>query len=226
MRDSQKKRAGRKDRSPAIFPLLPPPSSLLTIFFLALFAVGCSFDYGNSDSEDSEAPDIIMNDVEYVRVRDGDPQVRFRAELAERYEDKQLMELRDFTFEQFEKHGDEINAFGSAASARVELESGNIGLSGGVSLAVESEDIIIETQSLDWQDKERQLSGSPNAPVRIYRDDGTNFEGRGFKADVRNRTWEFSGPIGGAYFHEDDEDEDEEAEDLADEVIDNAEDVP
>jgi hypothetical protein len=110
-----------------------------------------------------------------------------------------------------------VNAFGSAAAARMELESGNIGLSGGVSLAMESEDIIIETRNLDWHDEDRRLSGSADAPVRIYRDDGTNFEGRGFKADIRNRTWEFSGPIGGAYAHNDDEDE---------EAGDTAEDVP
>jgi LPS export ABC transporter protein LptC len=158
-----------------------------------------------------------MNDVEYVRVRDGDPQVRFRAELAERYEEKQLMELRNFTFEQFEKHGEGVSASGSAGSAQVELESGNIGLSGGVSLSVDSEDVTIETENLDWQDEERQLSGSPAAPVRILRDDGTNFEGWGFTANARNHLWEFSGPIGGSYFHEDDEEDEEDAGEQADE---------
>jgi LPS export ABC transporter protein LptC len=164
-----------------------------------LLIAGCSFDYGDGDVVDAGLPDVVMNDVEYVRVRDGDPQVRFRAELAERYEEKQLMELRNFTFEQFGQHGEVIDSSGSAGSARVELESGNIGLSGGVNLSVDSEDISIETEALDWQDKERQLSGSPGETVRMYRDDGTNFQGRGFSANTRSRVWEFSGPIGGSY---------------------------
>jgi LPS export ABC transporter protein LptC len=151
-----------------------------------------------------------MNDVEYVRMRDGNPQVRFRAELAERYEDKQLMELRNFSFEQFTQHSEEVDSAGRASSARVELDSGNIGISGGISLSVNSEDITIETESLDWQDKERQLSGSPEAYVRILRDDGTNFQGRGFTANTRSRRWEFSGPIGGVYVDEDEDDEGEE----------------
>ncbi|MDR2746047.1 MAG: LPS export ABC transporter periplasmic protein LptC, partial [Treponema sp.] len=70
---------------------------VLLVFFLIL---GCSFDYGEGNAEDSGLPDLVMNDVEYVRVRDGDPQVKFRAERAERYENRQLMELRNFSFEQ------------------------------------------------------------------------------------------------------------------------------
>jgi LPS export ABC transporter protein LptC len=188
------------------------PRPLVTLFLLCSFLMaGCSFDYGAGNEEDTSLPDIVMNDVEYVRIRDGDPQVRFRAERAERYEDKQLMELQNFTFEQFTQHNGEIDSTGRARSARVELDSGNIGIFDGVSLSVDSEDITIETESLSWQDKERQLSGDPDAEVRILRDDGTNFQGRGFTANTRSRRWEFAGPIGGVYVHEDDDDEAEEA---------------
>jgi LPS export ABC transporter protein LptC len=180
-----------------------PASLTFFIFLVSLCVMGCSFDYGANNGEDAGLPDLVMNDVEYVRVRDGDPQVRFRAELAERYEDRQLMELRNFSFEQFSGHGEDIDSTGKAAAARVELDSGNIGISGGVSLSVDSEDITIETDRLDWQDKERQLSGAPEAPVQIVRDDGTSFQGRGFKANTRSRSWEFTGPVSGVYIHED-----------------------
>jgi LPS export ABC transporter protein LptC len=178
---------------------------LVLILLASLLVPGCSFDYGEGAAEDSGLPDLVMNDVEYVRVKDGDPQVKFRAERAERYEDRQLMELRNFSVEQFSSHGGEIDSSGQAAAARVELDSGNIGISGGVSLSVDSEDITIETEGLDWQDKERQLSGGPESPVRILRDDGTSFQGRGFKANTRSRAWEFAGPVGGSYVHDDDE---------------------
>jgi LPS export ABC transporter protein LptC len=173
------------------------------ILLASLLVLGCSFDYGVSSAENLGLPDLVMDNVEYVRVKNGDPQVKFRAERAERYEDQQLMELRNFSFEQFSSHGGEIDSAGRAAAARVELDSGNIGISGGVSLSVDSEDITIETERLDWQDKERQLSGGQGAPVRIFRDDGTSFQGRGFKVNARNRNWEFNGPVGGSYVHED-----------------------
>ncbi|MDR1025396.1 MAG: LPS export ABC transporter periplasmic protein LptC [Treponema sp.] len=179
------------------------------ILLLCSSALSCSFDYGGSNGEDLGLPDIVMDDVEYVRIREGDPQVRFLAERAERYEKRQLMEVQNFSFEQFTNHGEQIDSTGQASSARIELDSGNIGISGGVSLSVDSEDIVIETENISWDDRERQLAVTPEDTVRIFRDDGTSFQGYGFKANTRSRTWEFSGPISGVYVYEDKEEDDE-----------------
>ena len=54
------------------------------ILLISLLVLGCSFDYGEGNAEDSGLPDLVMNDVEYVRIRDGDPQLRFQAEQAAR----------------------------------------------------------------------------------------------------------------------------------------------
>jgi LPS export ABC transporter protein LptC len=181
--------------------------------FSALWALlfSCSFNYDTSPEEDKNQPDIIMKDVEYVRVRSGDPVVRFQAESVERYEDRQTMNLSNFLFDQFEDHGDEINASGSARDASVELDSGNIRMNGDVRIAVDSEDITIETAGLEWRDKERLLSANPDAPVEIFRSDGTRFTGLGFSADTRSRTWEFSGGVSGAYIDEEEEEREEES---------------
>jgi hypothetical protein len=117
------------------------------------------------------------------------------------------MELRDFSFEQFGNHGEDINAAGRAGTASVELETGNIRLGGGVSITVDSENITIETERLDWQDRERVLSGEAEGPVNVLRENGTSFTGWGFTANARNRTWEFSRGVGGTYIHDDDEEE-------------------
>jgi len=166
--------------------------------------VACSFDYGDrTGGGDRDLPDIIMENVEYVRVRSADIQARFLAERAERFEDRQVMELRNFSFEQFEQ-GD-VNAFGRAGSAFVELDSLDIFMSDGVRLEVESEEIAIETRLLQWRDTTRILLGGDEDEVHISRDDGTAFAGLGFRADARQRTWEFSGAVVGTYVHEDDE---------------------
>jgi LPS export ABC transporter protein LptC len=181
--------------------------------------LGCSFDYGTAPAEDTNLPDIVMNDVEYVRVRRADPVVRFQAQRAERYEKRQLMELQDFSFEQFESHGEEINAAGRAGTASVELDSGNIRLGGGVSLAVDSEDITIETEELNWRDRERVLSGHEDGEVNILRENGTSFTGWGFTANARNRTWEFAGGVEGSYTHDDEDEEEENLEDAGVEEV-------
>jgi LPS export ABC transporter protein LptC len=188
------------------------------IVFLLIFS-GCSFDYGVSSGEGRGRPDIEMDEVEYTRVRNGDPLVRFRADKAERWEERRTMELENFSFEQFENHGD-INAQGNAGTASVELDSGNIELENGVIIEVDSENLTIETGRLSWQDKERILSGPEAGAVIIRRSDGTFFTGQGFTANARSRAWEFTGEVSGTYIHEDKEETEDEtkAEDTEPEV--------
>ena len=186
--------------------LIPIPYSPLPILIFLLLAA-CSFDYGNQDGADKNQPDIVMDNVEYVRVRDADPQARLQAERVERYEERRLMELQNFSFEQYGSRGEEVNAYGRAGSASFEIDSGDMRLGGGVRIEVESEDIIIETNWLEWRDKPRTLSGRTGDEVYVYQENGTVFSGVGFHADARRRTWEFSGGVSGTYIHEDDEEE-------------------
>jgi LPS export ABC transporter protein LptC len=189
------------------------------LFCLVVFVFGrCTFDYGDQGSENDDQADIVMENVEYVRMRDGDPVVRFRAQQAERYENRQTMELQNFSFEQFNAHGSEINATGSAGSGLVELDSGNIKLEQSIIIAVESEDITIETDKLSWEDEKRILAGSDDQRVDIQRSDGTVFSGTGFSADSRRKTWTFTGGVEGSYVDKDIED-DEDAESAEAEVL-------
>jgi len=185
-----------------LFPFLP-------FFFIHVFLAACSFDYSSAGDSEKNKPDIVMENIEYVRVRGGDPLVRFQAEYAERWEDRQTMELRNFSFEQMEDSGDTVNADGKAAFAVVQIGSGDISLKGGVRIRVESEDVTIRTFGLEWKDKDKILSGAAGDEVDIERSDGTSFSGRGFFADARNRTWAFSGEVKGTYVEKEDKDEDE-----------------
>ena len=179
---------------------------LFTITGLAI--IGCTFDYGSE--EETDRPDIVMEKIEYVRVRGGDPLVRFQAEHAERWEDLQLMDVNHFSFEQLGGEGGEnLNARGGAGTARVELDTGDVALRGGVTVRIESEDIVIRTDELDWNDDDRILSGRPEDEVEMERPDGTLFTGTGFSADMRNRTWGFSGEVKGTYVETDEEEENE-----------------
>ena len=179
---------------------------LLPALFVVTLLTACSFDYGDrTGGGERDAPDVVMENVEYVRVRSAEIQARFLAERAERFEDRGIMALRNFSFEQFEQ-GD-VNAFGRAGSATVELNSLDIMMTDGVRLEVDSEEIAIETTQLEWRDTPRILLGGNEEEVHISRDDGTAFSGVGFRAYARQRTWEFSGAVIGTYVHEDDDEE-------------------
>jgi LPS export ABC transporter protein LptC len=177
------------------------------LIFSLLFA-SCSFDYSDQTGSDKSQPDIVMENVEYVRVRSADPQARLQAERVERYEERRIMELRNFSFEQFGNHGEEVNASGRAGSASFEIDSGDIRMDDGVRIDVDSEDLGIETIRLEWKDKDRLLTAGETDEVNIYQESGTAFTGIGFHADARRRTWEFTGNVSGAYVQEDDEEAD------------------
>lgn len=193
------------------FPGLTRRLSCRLLLLLCLPLAGCSFDYGENPELEKTRPDIVMEDIEYARVRGGDPQARFRAEYAERWEDRNIMELKNFTFEQFEERGNTVNAEGRAGTATVQLGSGDVTLGGGVTISIESEDIVIDTAGLEWKDKARILAGGGDDEVRVSRSDGTNFTGRGFTANVRDRTWVFLNGVQGVYVEEEDDDDGEDA---------------
>jgi hypothetical protein len=67
--------------------------------------------------------------------------------------------------------------------------------------------MTIETGKLDWKDKERLLSGDANDEVKLIRENGTSFYGRGFTANARDRTWEFAKGVNGTYIHDDDDED-------------------
>jgi len=178
----------------------------LFYFYCALiifFAVSCTFDYGEGDSLGEDLPNMIMENVDYVRVRSSDPLARIQAERVERYDKQSLMKLQNLSFEQYGGRGKEVNVYGKAGNATVETDSGNIFMDSGVRIDVETEDIILETNQLEWKDEPREVYTGEDDEVHVYRENGTRFTGIGLQANTRMRTWEFSSSVGGTYIHDD-----------------------
>jgi len=199
-----KMKTKQRNRHTALF------SFLFSFFFFTFSLSSCTFDYGEGDASDEELPDLVMENVEYVRVRSADPIARFQAERAERYERQGKMKLQNIIFEQYGEHGREVNTFGKAGNASVDIETGDIFMDRGVRIEVESEDIVIETFQLDWKDEARTIASGKEDEVNIYRDNGTSFTGIGLRANARTRVWEFLGRAGGTFIHDDDEETEED----------------
>jgi hypothetical protein len=172
-----------------------------------LLFVSCTFDYGASDSSGEDIPDLVMEHVDYMRVRSADPLARFQAERAERYETLGVMRLQNFSFEQYGERGAEVNAAGKAGYASVDIGTSDISMDRGVRIEVESEDVIIETNQLEWKDEPRTLYTNDDEEVNVFQNNGTGFTGIGLFVEARKRSWEFKGEVSGVYIHEDDEEE-------------------
>jgi len=117
-----------------------------------------------------------------------------------------LIKLQNTTFEQFDQQGKEINVSGKTGSATVEIDTGNIFMDNTVRIEVLTEDIILETEQLEWLNDSKYLSTGNNNEVYVYRKNGTMFSGIGLQSDIRKRTWEFQGRVKGTYIKNDDDD--------------------
>jgi LPS export ABC transporter protein LptC len=182
------------------------PALLFSAFLFFLF-LACSFDYG-IPPENEDDPNLVLREAEYVRIGNGNPEIRVRAEEVRRYEKKHTMEMDTFSFEQFnavpenyEKNPD-MNASGNAAAARIETDTGNLSMTGGVSIQVVSEDISLETPEIFWVDSERLLTAP--GELGIVRSDGTTLRGTGFSADLRRRSFEFESAVEGSIVEDED----------------------
>ena len=181
--------------------------NFISICLMSLLIFSCTFDYGESDDSERTLPDLIMKNVEYVRVRSADPIARIRAERIERYEEQGIMTLENFSFEQFIERGEEVSTAGKAGFASVNIETIDIFMDRDVRIEVESEDITIKTTQLRWNNEQRLLSSGEETEVNIFRGDGTSFTGTGLRIDARRHSWEFSGPVHGTFITEDDDGE-------------------
>ncbi|MDR0550731.1 MAG: LPS export ABC transporter periplasmic protein LptC [Spirochaetaceae bacterium] len=174
----------------------------------ALFYTSCTFVYDTETIVDDSIPDITMENVDWTRMRGGKAQARLEAAIADRYEKTHIMELRNYTFEQYDMSSGEVDSTGSGGKARVELENGNMRMTENIVINVNSEDMSLDAENLEWRDKEKTLTSADSTPVHVGQESGTNFEGNGFSADVRSRTWHFNGGAEGDYYLEDIEEED------------------
>ena len=163
--------------------------------------MACSFAYDTFPQNDDK-PNLVMENAEYVRIVNGNPEIRVNAEEIRHFEAKHTMELDNFSFEQYNTSPEgqeaipDVNARGNAGMARMETDTGNVNISGGVSITVVSEDYSLETTELSWQDKEKFLS-APGI-VNITRSNGTTLKGTQFTAYARSRSWEFGSAVEGS----------------------------
>ena len=174
--------------------------------FLAFFAMACSFTYDSFQSNDDN-PNMVMENAEYVRMVNGNPEIRLFAEEIRHYETRHTMELDNVSFEQFnaapegQEEIPDVNAHGKAGFTRMETDTNNFFAGGGVTIEVVSEDFSMETAEISWQNQERFLTAP--GMVNITRSDGTTLKGTGFSAHTRSRSWEFESGVEGSIVEDD-----------------------
>ncbi|MDR3301699.1 MAG: LPS export ABC transporter periplasmic protein LptC [Spirochaetaceae bacterium] len=177
------------------------------LLFFAILYSSCTFIYGNEQAEEYIYPELTMENLDYIRMRNGEMLARLRADLGNRYESKHIMELSNYQFEQYNTNTNKIDAAGDGGAASIDIISNNIQMKEGVKIRVDSEDFSLRAGDLDWQDKQKVLSGSEDSIASVTRSNGTEINGTGFHSDVRSRTWVFNSDVNGIYVSDEETEE-------------------
>jgi len=171
---------------------------------LVFFYSSCTFVYSPPEAEEYDFPNITMEDLTYIRMKDGELSAKLEAETGDRYESKHLMKLKNYKFVQYNDNG-EADSDGHGGSAVIEISSNNIQMTDSVEINVESEDYVLKSEDLDWKDAPKTLESNGNSKVNIRRGNGTEVNGTGFFAEIRSRNWSFKSDVEGVYVNEEDE---------------------
>jgi LPS export ABC transporter protein LptC len=180
-----------------------------------LLFTACSFNY-DTVTQTYDGPNLIMNNAEYVRITNGNPEIHLKAEEIRQFEAKHTMELDKFSFEQYnaapegQKAIPDINTRGKAGFAQMETDTGNFSMKNDISIEVSSEDISLETAEMTWKNEDRTLAAP--GQVSIQRSDGTTLTGADFSANARDRSWKFGSAVAGSIVEKDDAQEDTTSE--------------
>ncbi len=162
---------------------------------------GCSLDYRSAEIAQKlpeNVPDTVLSDFTSTTMRGQLPYFRIQAQSAETFEKKNETVLTNVQFEQFDSKG-KIAAEGRANHAVYHTNTENAELSGDLSMYSVSEKARFTANYLAWNNEEKTLTGKPDALVVIRKDGGSFLQGRGFHADTRTRTLQFSDGVEGRW---------------------------
>ncbi len=182
-----------------------PAAAALTAFLSALTGPagfsGCSLDYSEgelSESMDREIPRSELETFVHTRVTRGQPRFVLGAHRARIYDDPDETLLEKAVFKEYGENG-ELLSQGKADRIVFQNSSEDARMTGDILVYSAREETRIAAQEILWDSDKKQLTSGGETLVSLLQNDGTKLEGRGFKADFRYNTFEFSQGVEGTY---------------------------
>lgn len=175
------------------------PRILGAAFALAAFLSGCSFDYGTSpEGPQAERPSAVFYGFTHTVMSDGAKLLELRAEKAESYASDGRTALHGVSFTEYDRASGKPSASGEAEEAVFYAETENAEFSGSIRISSLRDDASLVAEHLEWNGKEKTLSGGLDRTVAIKRGDGSWVRGAGFSADARRRSFSYREAVEGA----------------------------
>ena len=169
----------------------------MILALLILFFSSCTMENQIPLSSKSEGfPDISLTDATYILGRGGETPLTIKASEITIFEKTNQAKLTDVNFSQMDMEGNALLS-GRADSATVDTGTYDTQLFGNIWVIQKEEDFRIEAQQLLWLNDEQVLQSTKESPVHIIFDGGQTLEGYGFKGNLKDSTYEFTGQAQG-----------------------------
>jgi LPS export ABC transporter protein LptC len=178
--------------------------------FMSLASVlplSCSFDYEGATIDEAlaeETPESRIVGLSQTVVENGTTSFEIEAESVEVYEGHTKTVAYGVRFREYDAEGDLLTE-GRADRAVFRNETEDAEFEGNVRLHAVKEELVVETDRVEWNSEERRLLTPPDSRVRLEKEDGSFLEGRGFEADLRRRYVRFQAAVKGYYVVNDEE---------------------
>ena len=174
------------------------PAALVAAFFVApiLFS-SCSPAEESAALLQGELPEAVF--YNYRREDMGPNGLSFvaRAERAEYFKEKGLLVVYGLSFEDIGEDGRTVVASGEAGEAYYYEDTGDAEAKGSVRIRSLEENASFETESLKYCAATESLEGGPKDLVLVQIGEKLFLQGRGFFADIREKTFAFRAGVEG-----------------------------
>lgn len=164
----------------------------------------CSMDYEEASvAEDlsEDIPNTVLFNVTHTIVNDGVPTYRIQAARAESYEKLNKTVLIDAYFQELNAEGEVITE-GLADSIVFFTESEDAEMEGNIEFYSATEETYIEAEFLTWEHERKILKGREDSGVYLEKSTGSKVRGKGFEAELKEKSLRFTGDVEGVYVEE------------------------
>ncbi len=166
-----------------------------------ILCTGCKLNYKEADITETmaeEIPNSVLDNFSQVVVRDGKVSYFFSADHAELFDSTGTTYFDNIGFTEYKPSG-ETGTEGAAERAIHHSKTDNIIFDGRIILNATSQDFVVKSDYLEWNNEEKILKSMDDTLVTIEQGDGTRVEGRGFIADAQGKSFTFLEEASGRY---------------------------
>jgi LPS export ABC transporter protein LptC len=174
-----------------------PPVLVAAFLALIMFIASCSLAEESVPIDQDELADVIFYNYRREDMDKTGLSFIAQAERAEYFKDKGLLVVYGLSFEDIGEDGKTVIASGEAETAYYYEDTGDAQVKGSVRIHSLEDDASFETDSLKYFAATESLEGGPENPVLVRVGEELFLQGSGFFADVREKSFAFSGGVEG-----------------------------